>query len=578
MIKKVLLFVVLISAVQISAQSDMTKLSAKVINAVNSGAQSLDVWIDLTDKGNETAYLMANPDLYLTQKSIERRKKYGIAINYTDLPLNDSYVSALEEKGAVIRKKSKWLNAVSASIKVSDLSRFTSLSFVKKIDLIAKMKSDKPKSFEEPLPELSKSGNTGNPVPQYNLNYGESLAQLEISQIPAVHDLGYAGQGITIAMMDAGFNKLSHEVFDSMNVAHTWDFVNNDPDVGDGGMGNGTHGTYTLSAIGSYKQGILVGPAYRSTYLLAKTENTDSETPIEEDNWIAAAEWADSLGADITSTSLVYLDFDPPYVSYTWQDMDGNTPRITRGADLAVSKGIAVFNSAGNYGFNSDHNTIAAPADGDSVITIGSVTIDGLRSGFSSVGNTVDGRTKPDLMARGSSVISASPSSNSSYTYTSGTSLSCPIAAGAGALLLQARPHLTPIQLRDALKANATNSNTPNREYGWGIIKLLDAINNTPSSNKDEEPAAPGTFVLKGNYPNPFNPSTRIRFEVGVTADLKLEVYNTSGELIAVLANQTFSAGVYEYNFNAQGLSSGVYLVRLSNLTENKMLKITLLK
>lgn len=578
MIKKALLLIVLISAVQISAQSDMTKLSAKVINAVNSGAQSLDVWIDLTDKGSETAYLMANPDLYLTQKSIERRKKYGIAINYTDLPLNDSYISALEEKGAVIRKKSKWLNAVSATIKVSDLSRFTSMSFVKKIDLIAKMKSEKPKSFEEPLPELSKSGNSGFPVPQYNLNYGESLAQLEISQIPAVHDLGYAGQGITIAMMDAGFNKLSHEVFDSMNVAHTWDFVNNDPDVGDGGMGNGTHGTYTLSAIGSYKQGILVGPAYRSTYLLAKTENTDSETPLEEDNWIAAAEWADSLGADITSTSLVYLDFDPPYVSYTWQDMDGNTPRITRGADLAVSKGIAVFNSAGNYGFNSDHNTIAAPADGDSVITIGSVTIDGLRSGFSSVGNTVDGRTKPDLMARGSSVISASPSSNSSYTYTSGTSLSCPIAAGAGALLLQARPHLTPIQLRDALKANATNSDTPNREYGWGIIKLLDAINNTPSSNKDENPAELKTFSLKGNYPNPFNPSTRIRFEVGVTADLKLEVYNTSGELIAVLANQTFSAGVYEYNFNAGGLSSGVYLVRLSNLTENKMLKITLLK
>jgi subtilisin family serine protease len=258
--------------------------------------------------------------------------------------------------------------------------------------------------------------------------------------------------------------------------------------------------------------------------------------------------------------------------------MDGHTARITRGADLAVSKGIAVFNSAGNAGFNSDHNTIAAPADGDSVITIGSVTIDGLRSGFSSVGNTVDGRTKPDLMARGSSVISASPSSNSSYTYTSGTSLSCPIAAGAGALLLQARPHLTPIQLRDALKANATNSNSPNREYGWGIIKLLDAINNTPSSNKDEEPAAPGTFVLKGNYPNPFNPSTKIRFEVKETIDLKLEVYNASGELTAVIADQTFYAGVYEYNFNAQGLSSGVYLVRLSNLSENKMLKITLLK
>ena len=155
--------------------------------------------------------------------------------------------------------------------------------------------------------------------------------------------MGYTGQGVTVCVMDAGFNRLSHEVFSAMNIIAAYDFVNNDPDVGDStDLGNGSHGTQTLSAIGGFKEGKLIGPAFGANFILAKTENTDSETPIEEDNWIAALEWADSIGVDVTSTSLGYLDYDPPFVGYTWENMDGNTARITIAADLAVKKGIVV--------------------------------------------------------------------------------------------------------------------------------------------------------------------------------------------------------------------------------------------
>ncbi|MBK7629355.1 MAG: S8 family serine peptidase [Ignavibacteriales bacterium] len=222
-----------------------------------------------------------------------------------------------------------------------------------------------------------------------------------------------------------------------MNIIATCDFVNHDPNVANqGDMGEGSHGTATLSIIGGFKEGQLVGPAYASNFILAKTENTDSETPVEEDNWIAGLEWADSIGVDVTSTSLSYLDYDSPFTSYTWQDMDGNTALITIAADLAAGKGIVVVNAASNNGLNTSHNTLGAPADGDSVFTIGAVTSSGTRSSFSSVGPTFDGRFKPDLMAMGSNVYHASSFGNS-YSAGSGTSFSCPLAAGVCALIIQ---------------------------------------------------------------------------------------------------------------------------------------------
>ena len=298
--------------------------------------------------------------------------------------------------------------------------------------------------------------------------------------------------------MDAGFNRLSHDAFLSMDIIAAWDFVNNDPNVGDeGDMGEGSHGTQTLSTIGGYAPGHLIGPAFNSSYILAKTENTDTETPIEEDNWIAAMEWADSIGVDVTSTSLGYIGYDPPYQSYTWEDMDGNTTVITNGADYAAYIGIVVVNSAGNEGYNASHNTLGAPSDGDSVIAAGAVNSSGSRSSFSSVGPTVDGRIKPDIMALGSGDVVASPYNDHNYTTASGTSFSCPLSAGVAALILCSNPNLTPMQVRDAMRNTASKNSNPDNLYGWGILNALSAINYFPPP--------PATFQISVDIQNGWN-------------------------------------------------------------------------
>jgi hypothetical protein len=366
-----------------------------------------------------------------------------------------------------------------------------------------------------------------------------------------------------------------------MNVIATWDFVNGDPDVEDGSdMGEGSHGTSTLSLIGGFYEGQLIGPAFGADFILAKTENTDSETPIEEDNWIAAMEWADSIGVDVTSTSLSYLDFDPPYPSYTCNDMDGNTARITNGADYAVFIGIFVANSAGNAGSNPDpgcNNTLGAPADGDSVMAIGSVTSSGTRSGFSSVGPSADGRIKPDLMAMGSNDYVACNSSNTCYSnFGSGTSWSCPLSAGCAALLLEVAPNLTPMQLASLLKNTASQSNNPDNLYGWGIINTYAAAQSLLTDTNLG--SIPEDFYILQNYPNPFNPSTKIRFAVPEKSNVKLTLYDVLGSELRVIFDDEVNPGVKEIEFNGSNLTSGVYLVRMSSNNYQKTIKITLLK
>lgn len=431
------------------------------------------VWINFTDKGSGLNKYTANPASVVSDKSLKRRSKVlpeGELIHFEDLPVNSNYIDGLAGKGFKVKQKSKWLNAVSGYANKSLLERIEALPFVKSIDIVYKLRKPEPAKDES-----SSFNKISQPEGIYSFNYGQSFTQVQQINVPAVHNLGYTGSSVTICVLDAGFNRLTHESFSTINIIAAWDFVNGDPDVTNG-AGSGTHGTQTLSTIGGFKEGSLIGPAFGAAYILAKTENTESETPIEEDNWIAAVEWADSIGVDVTSTSLGYIDFDPPFTSYTWQSMDGNTCRITIAADLAVKKGIVVLNSAGNSGFHSTRNTLGAPSDGDSVIAVGAVTSTGNRSSFSSVGPTVDGRIKPDIMAMGSSVRVASPSSNTGYTYSSGTSFSCPLAAGVAALVLDVNPNLTPMQVRDALRNTASRSNNPDREYGWGILDALAAI------------------------------------------------------------------------------------------------------
>jgi hypothetical protein len=405
----------------------------------------------------------------ISQKSLDRRKKSmktDHLLTYVDIPVNTDYINQSLPYIFKFRQQSRWLNAISGEVKVNDIPKLEALNFVEKIDIVRKWRS---------VHELNSipANNQKDLNSKYDYNYGPSLTQLEQINVPAVHDMGYTGSGITICVLDAGFNNLEHQVFSTMNIADQWDFVNNDDNVDDeGDMGTGDHGTMTLSTIGGFYSGSLIGPAFGATYLLAKTENTDSETQIEEDNWVAGAEWADALGADITSTSLGYIDFDDGS-GYSASELDGNTAIITIAADIAASLGILVVNSAGNEG--DGVTTIGAPADGDSVLAVGAVYSDGDRTYFSSVGPTGDGRIKPDVMAMGSGVYVASPYGSTSYTTADGTSFSCPLTAGAAALLWQMVPGASNMEIFDALKMSANNAQTPNNQYGWGIIDIYAA-------------------------------------------------------------------------------------------------------
>ena len=558
--------------------SNQYKLSKNLLSELNvsSNTEKIPVWIDLSDKGNNVNYMLAHPELYLTKESIERRKKVkplNALVDFTDIPLNNNYITVLKNSGIEIRNKSKWFNRVSCNVTKVQLEQLINFNFVNRVDLVMRFKKniyDNEFKFSPVSTEMDNNGGQNNV--EYSLNYGSSLPQMDLINAPTAHDSGYKGQGVLIASFDAGFDNLSHPVFDSIRARglRTYDFVNHDTNVANenGQMGEGSHGTATLSLVGGYKPGNLISPAFRSRYILAKTENTDSETPLEEDNWIAAAEWADSLGADIITSSLGYIGMDEGSIrTYDWTWMNGDSCVITIGADLAVNKGIIVCNSAGNEGFDATHNTLGAPSDGDSVICVGSVNSNKQRSGFSSVGLTVDGRIKPDVCALGNgNVVAGSGAGNTGYSSGSGTSFSCPMTAGVCAVILSANHSLTPMQLRQLLRQTADSSFAPNRRRGWGLINCWEAVKlarNMTSINSGTHASIIKGYELNQNIPNPFNPSTTISYSINANSSVSIKIYNILGSEVYTLVNARQNAGNYSVSFNGGNLSSGVYFYSL---------------
>jgi hypothetical protein len=450
-------------------------------------------WIFFKDKGR---YELFKKSYYedikksFPEKTIKRRAKMRDSnniIDETDLPISKEYKIELERKGIKIVSESKWLNGVTAFLNENDIRFVSSLKFVESIKPVYKL-------YPPPYEKSYKTFFKRQPSGVFNLDYGPSFEQNNIVNVPKVHNIGINGKGIIIGMMDAGANYKTHEAFQKLKVLYEYDFVNNDRNVsnetGDP-SGHDSHGTKTLAIAGGYKEGQLIGPAFGSEFVLAKTEYIPTETHIEEDNWAKAVEWMDSIGVDIISSSLGYREFDSNTYSYTYSDMNGKTTIVTKASEIAYSKGIVVVNSMGNEGNNSQciTGTLTAPADGFHVISVGSVTSAGLLSGFSSTGPTSDGRIKPDIVAQGSNVYTVTVDKSGNYIkdYTasgSGTSFSCPMVAGISALILSAHPELTPDSVISAIR-NTANRNVPqnscvtiwpNNFYGWGIADAYKAI------------------------------------------------------------------------------------------------------
>ena len=454
------------------------------------------IWVFLKDKGMaspaEREERLGRLARTFDPKAVERRLEARPLrpFNEYDLPLYKPYVDAVKLEGVKIRSFSKWLNAVSVEADADQVERLASKPFVRELKRVSGRKGG-------PEPETWQSDAAGSSSPSglsSTYQYGASWRQLAQIQAIDLHDEGYTGTGVRIAILDTGF-WLSHEAFASLNKIAEHDFVNDDSvtanEPGDP-AGQHDHGTMCLSLLAANAPGKMMGAAFNAEYVLAKTEDIADEQPVEEDWWIEAAEWADSLGAQIISTSLGYTDW------YTYEDMDGDTAPITIAADMAASNGIVVVAAAGNSGANS-WRYIGAPADGDSVISVGSVDSLGTRSSFSSQGPTYDGRIKPTVMAMGSATYIADPRGVSMYRRGNGTSFATPLAAGSIALVLEKNPYWTPGNVMEAITSTATRASNPDTLYGWGILQAQDASDYAPSGVGPVALGGPSLSV----YPNP---------------------------------------------------------------------------
>lgn len=516
-------------------------------------------WVAFRDKNN-SPYSINNPSVYLSQRAIQRRANQGIALDSTDLPVNPHYLDSIIARGATIRHTSRWLNGATIEVPNAQvLADIQSLPFVRFIRKNGRISS--PRGSEE-----GKFGNYIQPSPVMridrlsNADYGESYNQIRLHKGDVLHNLGYRGEGMRIAVFDAGFiNVNTLGCFDSLftqnRVVDTYDFVDltTNPYVFD------SHGTYVLGCLAGFIPGQLIGTAPKAQYMLYRTENNvgGSENQIEEDNWVAAAERADSAGADVFNTSLSYTTFDDPSMSHTYADMNGDIARITQASDWAAKKGILVVASAGNYG-GGGWTYVGAPADGDSVLSVGATNSEGNRVGFSSIGPTFDGRIKPEVMAQGSGTVSCALNGQG-ITYVSGTSFSGPVMAGLATILWQAHPTRTNMQIFEALKQSANNRLAPNNQVGWGLPDLQLALNALSTAPME------GVSGVK-IYPNPFTDKLHVQFEQKISSFNTLNIHDLQGRLIYSESMGRVPAGIQGFQLNLPlDLSPGLYILNIVN-------------
>ncbi|HQF01078.1 MAG TPA: S8 family serine peptidase [Bacteroidales bacterium] len=495
-------------------------------------------FVAFTDKNN-SPYSIENPQEYLSARAIERRSRYNIPIDIHDLPVNPQYIEAVADIGVQVINPTKWLNGI--TIYTNDhslLSEIEALPFVKSVRKARQATQAHPKTdFDDDISLFKPSWENETIIDFSNrtkatgkstsLQYGLGYNQInQINGIP-LHDDGFQGQGMVIAVLDAGFSYANQlNAFDSlyMNglIYGTRDIVSGGTNVYQGSF----HGTGVLSTMGANLPGELIGTAPKAGYYLIRTEDTGSEYLIEEYNWASGAEFADSTGADIINSSLGYVDFDDPNQNHIYQDMDGNTAPATIAADRAMSRGMIVVNSAGNSGNYTSWPWIGAPADGDSVFTIGAVDANGIIAGFSSIGPTADGRLKPNVVAQGAATVIAS--SNGGTTTSNGTSFSSPIIAGMTACLWQINQELANMSILEAIQQSGSYYNNPNYQYGNGIPDYNQARMVLSAQNKGIALTPESIKVI----PNPFFDKIGILFNAIDSQLVTIRMFDITGRLI----------------------------------------------
>ncbi|MBQ7635275.1 MAG: S8 family serine peptidase [Bacteroidaceae bacterium] len=405
---------------------------------------------------------LSRPEKFLSQKALDRRAKFGISVDEYDLPVSKKYLRKLTQAGFPIHCVSKWNNtAVVSSAREDAAEALLALPFVDSVVHVytapdsIRVITDRDRVTDRNLSEENR--------------YGGAYRQAEMIGVPRMHAYGFNGQGVTIAVIDGGFHNADRIAgLDNVTVLGTRNFVNPGRDV----YLEGEHGMMVLSCIASNKPGIQIGTAPGAQFYLLLSEDGASEFPIEEDNWCAAVEYADSLGCDIVTSSLGYTTFDDKSMSHPYWQLDGKTFVNSRSASLCASRGIVCLNSAGNSG-NDRWKLIGAPADGDNMLAVGAVDSKERNTYFSSLGHSADGRVKPDVMAMGQACYVFD--TDGEITQVNGTSFSCPILCGGVACLMQACPDARPEDICRAVRMSGDRAEHPDNVFGYGVPNIWKA-------------------------------------------------------------------------------------------------------
>ena len=437
-----------------------------VLFSIGLSAQQQDTLmyrISLRDKAN-SPYSIEHPEAFLSQKAIERRQKQGLAIDSTDLPVNEAYVAAILEKGVNLVVRGKWDNIVTVSLNdstlVDEIAQFPFVVATEKVWMASKGGAKQMSTTRDEL--------KNNPLRSDTI-YGAAYRQIQLSNGDKLHEAGYNGEGMTIAVIDAGYHNMDKiDAMQNIQVLGVKDFVNPQADI----YAEENHGMAVLSCMGMNEPNVMIGTAPRAGYWLLRSEDNYSEHLVEQDYWAAAIEFADSVGVDVVNTSLGYYAFDDKSKNYELRNLDGQFALISRQASKVADKGMVLVCSAGNSG-SGTWKKITPPADAENVLTVGAIDAKGILAPFSSIGNTADGRIKPDVVAMGFQTEVMGTDGN--LKKANGTSFASPVMAGMVACLWQALPQLTAKEVMELVRQSGNRANYPDNIYGYGIPDMWKA-------------------------------------------------------------------------------------------------------
>ena len=518
-----------------------------------------DAWVFLKDKPNAATFI-ASPLTMLSQRALDRRTRHHITLDSKDAPIEATYYNQIKNAtGITVLAKSKWLNALHVQGTQTNINNLkTSFSFVQSIEFADNSLNASGKRLPKSntITKRNKFAET-----TADFNYGNTKNQTEMLKADFLHKKNFTGNGMHIAVIDAGFPNVNTlpafaRIRNNNQILGGYDFVSRSTNFYSGYK----HGTNVLSTIAGYIDGQFVGTAPDASFYLFRTEDSAKEVPLEESLWVEAAERADSLGVDIINTSLGYSTFDESRFNYSYANMDGNTTFITRGAEIGVSRGMIVVNSAGNEG-NDAWKYITAPADAKSVFTIGAVNSSKVIAPFSSFGPTPDNRIKPDVLAQGQNVFILNEITGDPVT-SNGTSFSSPIMAGIIACFWQAFPNLTNTQIMQRIRESADKYSNPTAQYGYGIPNLETAYGNVLNVNEQD-------FIKEISvYPNPVSSTFNLKTATNDLSSLSIQIFNVIGKKVYE------EKSLKSKTIDVSELSSGIYILKIINETQQKTIKL----